>query len=448
MANVATPQSTLDPAVEHAIGDLRARRPRSLAARERFSAFVLGGAFLAAAALTAALLPSSDRHADALVVVLFVAAYGAAFRLDFEVGTGFAVPTQLVLVPMLFVVPLAWVPSLVAGGILLGGVIDYARRAIHIERVFLSLVNGWYVFGPVAVLSAAGEAPPALATVPIYIGALAAQFAVDLASSAAHERLTLGVRPTAQLRAMSLVWLVDAALSSVGLAVAFAAVENDYGFLLALPLILLLAVFARERRLHIDHALELSAAYRGTAFLLGDVVEADDAYTGSHSREVVDLAIAVADELALGSRERRDAEFVALLHDVGKVRIPKEIINKPGPLTDEERAIMNMHTIEGERMLEKVGGLLGQVGTVVRSCHERWDGAGYPDGLAGEEIPLIARIVSCCDAFNAMTTDRPYRSALPLEEALAELDRNAYGQFDPSVVAALVRVLERHSLTG
>jgi putative nucleotidyltransferase with HDIG domain len=246
-----------------------------------------------------------------------------------------------------------------------------------------------------------------------------------------------------QLRAMSLVWVVDVALASVGLAVAFAAVQNPYGFVLALPLILLLSVFARERKLHIDHALELSAAYRGTAFLLGDVVEADDAYTGSHSREVVELAMAVSDELGLEAQERRDVEFVALLHDVGKVRIPNEIINKPGPLTPEERAIMNMHTIEGQRMLEKVGGLLGEVGAVVRSCHERWDGGGYPDGLVGEDIPLIARIVSCCDAFNAMTTDRPYRSALPLSEALGEVERNAGGQFDPQVVTALMRVLER-----
>jgi HD-GYP domain-containing protein (c-di-GMP phosphodiesterase class II) len=175
---------------------------------------------------------------------------------------------------------------------------------------------------------------------------------------------------------MSLVWLVDCALASVGLAVAFAAVDNDYGFLLALPLILLLAVFARERRLHIDHALELSAAYRGTAFLLGDVVEADDAYTGSHSREFVDLAMAVAHELGLDAKQRREVEFAALPHDVGKVRIPKEISKKPGKLTDEERAIINTHTIEGERMLKKVGGLLGPVGTVVCSCHERWDGAG------------------------------------------------------------------------
>jgi HD-GYP domain-containing protein (c-di-GMP phosphodiesterase class II) len=94
-------------------------------------------------------------------------------------------------------------------------------------------------------------------------------------------------------------------------------------------------------------------------------------------------------------------------------------------------------------MLEQVGGLLGDVGHLVRSCHERWDGKGYPDGLAGPEIPMIARIVSCCDAFNAMTTDRSYRAALPLEEAAAELKRNAGSQFDPRVVGALVRVVGR-----
>ena len=93
-------------------------------------------------------------------------------------------------------------------------------------------------------------------------------------------------------------------------------------------------------------------------------------------------------------------------------------------------------------MLEKVGGLLGQVGAVVRSCHERWDGGGYPDGLAGEAIPLVARIVSCCDAYNAMTTDRSYRAALAEHEALAELAANSGGQFDPAVVDALFRVLD------
>jgi HD-GYP domain-containing protein (c-di-GMP phosphodiesterase class II) len=160
-----------------------------------------------------------------------------------------------------------------------------------------------------------------------------------------------------------------------------------------------------------------------------------------HSRDVVDLAMRVADELKLGARERRDLEFAALLHDVGKVRIPNEIINKPGPLTDEERNVMERHTVEGEQLLLRVGGLLGEIGRTVRSCHERWDGEGYPDGLAGERIPLLARIVSCCDAYNAMTSDRSYRKALPAEQAQRELRACSGTQFDPRVVEALLASL-------
>src|SRR5207245_4124814 len=137
---------------------------------------------------------------------------------------------------------------------------------------------------------------------------------------------------------------------------------------------------------------------------------------------------------------RRDAELTALLHDVGKVKVPKSIINKPDALTPEERTVVERHTVDGEQMLERVGGLLGRIGHLVRSCHERWDGAGYPDGLAGERIPLLARIVSACDAFSAMTTDRPYRQALTRPEALAEVERCAGTHFDPRVAAALISV--------
>ena len=156
----------------------------------------------------------------------------------------------------------------------------------------------------------------------------------------------------------------------------------------------------------------------------------------------------VFSHLGLSPRDRRDAEFAALLHDVGKVRIPNEIINKRGALTAEERAVIETHTIEGERMLHRVGGLLGSVGRIIRSCHERYDGSGYPDGLAGEQIPFVARIVACCDAFNAMTTDRPYRAALPHSEAVAELERNRGTQFDPRVVDALMVTLERRESAG
>jgi HD-GYP domain-containing protein (c-di-GMP phosphodiesterase class II) len=207
-------------------------------------------------------------------------------------------------------------------------------------------------------------------------------------------------------------------------------------------LIGLLGYFARERQVRIDHALELSHSYRGTAMLLGDVVEADDAYTGSHSRDVLTLVLDVADRLGLDPRQRREAEFAALLHDIGKIKIPGEIINKPAKLTNEEWELMKTHTVEGERLLSQVGGTLGNVGRIVRSCHEDWDGTGYPDGLVAENIPLVARIVRACDAFSAMTTDRSYRQARPLDEAVAELRSCSGTDFDPNVVEALAAAVQ------
>ena len=143
--------------------------------------------------------------------------------------------------------------------------------------------------------------------------------------------------------------------------------------------------------------LELSSAYRGTALVLGDVIEADDGYTGEHCKSVVSLALDVAEHLGLSAERQRNLEFAALLHDVGKIAIPKEIINKPGKLDPHEWTIIKTHTLEGQKMLDRVGGFMREVGMIVRSHHERWDGGGYPDGLAGEAIPLEARIITCCD---------------------------------------------------
>jgi HD-GYP domain-containing protein (c-di-GMP phosphodiesterase class II) len=388
----------------------------------------------------AALLPSHRSPGVAAVLVL-IAAYAASFRLDFEIGSGSAVPTQLMLVPMLFVLPAGFVPLAVAAGIVLGSLDEYLRGSLHLGRVVLRVVNAWHAVGPALVLGLAVERGPRLSDWPLYMAALLAQFVLDDVCAAGREWIALGVRPSVQLRAMVWVHAIDAGLAPVGLAVAFATESSPYGVVLALPLVGLLSVFARERRVRIDHELELRDAYRGTAFLLGDVVEADDSYTGIHSRDVVELTLRVADQLELSTRERRDAEFVALLHDVGKVRVPNSIINKPGPLTPEERTVMERHTIEGERLLHRVGGLLGEIGRVIRSCHEHWDGNGYPDGLAGDEIPLLARIVACCDAFNAMTSDRSYREALSQHEAVAELRRGRGTQFDPRVVDALIETL-------
>jgi len=173
------------------------------------------------------------------------------------------------------------------------------------------------------------------------------------------------------------------------------------------------------------------------------VVESDDHYTGQHSRNVVQLALALAQQLGLSDERLRNLEFAALLHDVGKIAIPKEIVNKPGRLDPEEWTIIQTHTLEGERLLAQVGGFMREVGLLVRSHHERWDGRGYPDGLAGEEIPLEARIITCCDSWNAMRTDRVYRKALPLEAALDELTSGAGTQFDPWLVEALLPIIER-----
>ena len=444
-AATTSSSATLDPADQRVVEERRARRLSKLARRERLSLLVSAGAFLATAVMMVVVVPT-DRSPGAIATVMLVCVYALAFRLDFEIGTGSAVPTQLVLVPMLFVLPTGIVPIAVASGVVLGSLTEYAGGKLHFERIFLRLVNCWHAIGPALVLAAAGEPEPKLSHWPLYLAALGAQFALDFGSAALREWTALGVPPKVQFRAMGWVYMIDSGLATVGLAVAFAAVDSPYGVVLAVPLVGLLSVFARDRRVRIDHELELRDAYRGTAFLLGDVVEADDGYTGEHSRDVVALTLAVADELDLSERDRRDAEFVALLHDVGKIRVPNEIINKPGKLTDEEWEVMKQHTIEGERLLHRVGGLLGEIGLIVRSCHERHDGNGYPDGLAGEKIPLVARIVAACDAYNAMTTDRSYRKALPLEEAVAELRRSSGTQFHPDVVEALVATVERSAL--
>jgi putative nucleotidyltransferase with HDIG domain len=438
MATAAVPRSSaLDPAAERLTEERRALRLSRLAIRERRSLLVSVGLFLAVAILMTAAIPT-DRAPGSVTIAVLVAVYALAFRLDFEIGAGSAVPTQLVLVPMLFVLPTGIVPIAVAAGVVLGSLTEYAGGALHFERVFMRLVNCWHAVGPAAVLALAGEPEPNLSHWPLYLAALGAQFALDFGSTALQSWAALGVKPKVHLRTMASVYMIDGGLAPVGLAVAFAAADSPFGIVLAVPLVGLLSVFARERRVRLDHELELRDAYRGTAFLLGDVVEADDGYTGEHSRDVVALTLAVADELGVSERDRRDAEFAALLHDVGKIRIPNEIINKPGKLTPEEWELMKQHTIEGERLLHRVGGLLGEIGKIIRSCHERYDGTGYPDGLAGDEIPHVARIVAACDAYNAMTTDRSYRKALGRCDAIAELRRGAGTQFDPAVVEALI----------
>ncbi|MGH3525319.1 MAG: HD-GYP domain-containing protein, partial [Mycobacterium sp.] len=341
----------------------RARLRHRLTRREVTSTFGMGLGFLAAA-IGCLLLPA-QRPGSGFVMVGLVVCYAVAARVEFEVGFASAVPTQLVFVPMLFLAPIGAVPLMVAAAFILSQLPEHTRGDWHPERIVLHLVSSWYAVGPVLVLAVAGSPQPRTGDLPIVALALAAQFSFDLVGSAVRACLGLGIAFRSVLRAVGPAWLVDGALTPIGLALAFTATDTAPAFLLGLPLMALLAYFAHERKDRIDQALELSHAYRGTALLLGDMVEADDAYTGLHSQDVVSLVLRVADHLGLDADARRDAELTALLHDVGKVRIAKAIINKPGALTNDERRIINTHTVEGQAMLEKVGGLLGRVGGLV-----------------------------------------------------------------------------------
>jgi HD-GYP domain-containing protein (c-di-GMP phosphodiesterase class II) len=209
----------------------------------------------------------------------------------------------------------------------------------------------------------------------------------------------------------------------------------------------LLAGLAWEAKLALQSAASYAALERtfiSTIEALANALEASDEETSSHARWITDLALEVGVELGLGPKALKRLELGALLHDIGKIGIPSEVLRKPGPLTPEERRLIETHPLLGERILAPIE-QLAEVRPIVRACHERFDGTGYPDRLAGEDIPLEARIIFACDAFHAMTSDRPYRRALGVEAALAELREGAGTQFDPRVVEACLRVLARRS---
>lgn len=172
-------------------------------------------------------------------------------------------------------------------------------------------------------------------------------------------------------------------------------------------------------------------------------LEARDQYTGEHSQTVVDLASKIARQLDLSEPELREVEQIALLHDIGKVGMPDALLQKEGPLNDEEWELMRQHPDLGARILAGTTSL-GHLAPGVRAEHERWDGSGYPDGLRGEQIPIASRITLVCDAYHAMTSDRPYRQAMPVKDAIRELRANAGTQFDPRIVETLTLILQTH----
>lgn len=186
---------------------------------------------------------------------------------------------------------------------------------------------------------------------------------------------------------------------------------------------------------------QLERAYLGTAEALATALEAKDVYTAHHATSIVAWTEAVGRRMGLDADALRTLRYGAVFHDIGKISVPESVLNKPGPLTEDERELVKRHTIVGEQILAPVE-FLADVLPIVRGEHENWDGTGYPDGLRGMAIPLGARIVFVCDAFHAMTSDRPYRSAMSSEQGVAELLANAGSQFDPLVVDAFLAVIE------
>jgi diguanylate cyclase (GGDEF)-like protein len=187
--------------------------------------------------------------------------------------------------------------------------------------------------------------------------------------------------------------------------------------------------------------LERETARRAAMALAVATLEVRDTGTAEHSDDVLTLCEAVGCRLGFDDEALQQLMAGAQLHDVGKVAIPSAILNKPGALTEDEWAVIREHTVIGERILRSVPEM-AEVATIVRHSHEHWDGSGYPDGIAGEDIPLPSRVILCADAFHAMRSDRPYRRGRPAADAIAELEACAGTQFDPEVVEALVEVSE------
>src|SRR6185437_11864464 len=424
----------LDPNLEEQelLADTFQRDHSGLTRAELVAAWLDTAGFLLAVAVLVLIRPP---HGFSLAATLASSAVlVVAARVEFDTPFGYTVPVQLGFVPLLFSAPVAVVPLVVAVALAIARLPEVLVGEVQPSRLLQTAGNSWFAVGPAAVFALTGVEPEN-AGAGLLLAALAAQFGADFAISSLRFSTSRGARLRSQLRD-AWVYGVDAALTGVALVVA----ESTHDHPLV-PLALL-ALFAKERHERLASLIELNNAYRGTALVLGDVVEADDGYTGEHCKSVVALALEVGAAMGLNAEQRRNLEFAALLHDVGKIAIPKEIVNKPGKLNPEEWTLIQTHTTEGQKMLDRVGGFMHDVGIIVRSHHERWDGKGYPDSLAGEDIPLEARIITCCDSWNAMRTNGWYRKALPPAVALAEMRANSGTQFDPRVVSALLRVVE------
>lgn len=393
---------------------------------------------IAAVALPLAAPPT---HMASLgVTLLYVGMLAVVLRLSIQLGSSMGAPAELVFIPCLAVLPAQMVPLYVVFAYALTAALEVLVRGASVTQLAKAPMWAAFSLGPAVVLVLAGggsflRSPGLIAAV------VAAQFTGNVLTFGAY---VFAVKRVGLREFVGEAWVayaVDLVLLPVGVFIGLAVQAAPTRLALITPLLMVFAALTRERNMRVKEALELSDAYHGTVLVLGDIIEHDDTYTGEHSRGVVELSLAVAGKLGLSPEQRLRVEFGARLHDVGKVAVPNAIINKPGALDGREWEIIKMHTLEGQRILNRAGGLMREIGVIVRSSHERWDGKGYPDGLATTMIPIESRVVTACDAFNAMITDRSYRRAMTREAAVDEMQRHSGSQFDPAVVQALLDVV-------
>ena len=334
-------------------------------------------------------------------------------------------------------------PFVVAGALLLARLPDYRSGEVHADRALLRTGDAWYSIWPVLVLLAFGATSPDWSDWPIYLLALAAQFAIDGAMTTFRVSYGLGIKPRTVISELRRIDLIDALLSPAGLLVAFGAASEPWASILILPLLGVFQVFAKEREARIESAIALSGAYRGTAILLSEVLSSTDEYTGHHSRSVVVLAHQVGEALDLDEADLRDLEFGGSASRRRKDRGAKRDHQQARPAhrrrdgrhahphgRGREHAQSHRRAFSSRRASWFAPTTSAGTGRVTRTA--------WPS----EEIPIGARVISACDAFNAMTTDRPYRKAMSVGVAVTELRSEAGKQFDPRVVEALVDLVE------
>ncbi|MBO9534174.1 MAG: HD-GYP domain-containing protein [Solirubrobacteraceae bacterium] len=378
------------------------------------------------------------------IVPVFIVACLAS-SVNFQVGQGWSTPMQVAQVPLWLLVPPAFLPLVVAASMIVGSAVSnlFVDRHKPVRQALLAAGDAWHAVGAAVMLTLLGVPKAEVAAAGTFLLIFGGQVVADALYAVLHGPIAL--RLSFRQALLSTLWIatVDLALLPIGFLGAYALSVAPLMAFSLVPVVFLFAEFSRERDARLSQAMELSSAYRGTAALMAQVMEDDHEYTGGeHAQGVVELALEVGARLGLDPGSLRDLEFGALLHDVGKLHVPNEILNKPGRLSEDEWVVVRRHPELGQEMLDRVGGVLGDAGRIVRAHHERYDGTGYPDGLSRQEIPLAARIITACDSYNAMTTDRAYRRALEPAVAIAELERCSGTQFDPSVVRALLWVLE------